>query len=362
MNDLGDKGLARHVQTDLSDERVERLWNGIAASLPRRRRRRRWISAGLATFAVAAAAALLVRPLLRDRRPEVQWQDTRLEARAQIQSLMLPDGSLLTAEPGTRVETVAHDPANIRVSLGQGRILCDVPHRAGRSFVVLADGVEVRVVGTQFSVTHEQSSGASRVEVQVQRGAVEVRAERSDRVARVEAGHAWSQMTRTELLADRPAAAPPPPAAPEAPASTRPAVPVHPRAAGPRATATSDARELFEQARGLWRDGHIQEAADRYQDLLTRYPRDARAGLAAFELGRLRMDRLHDTRGAAAAFEQATTLAPGAELREDAMARLVAARGAAGDLTSCQQVQARYLRAYPDGVHRRAVAAACGTR
>jgi len=362
LNDRGEEGLARHVQTDLSDERVERVWNGIAARLPRRRSPRRWLSAGLATLAVAAAA-LLVRPLVRDRRPEVLWKDTRLEASAQTESLTLPDGSFLTVEPGTRVDTTAHDPANIRVALGQGRVLCDVTHRAGRSFVVLADDVEVRVVGTRFTVAREQSAGASRVEVQVQRGAVEVRAGRSDRVARVEAGHAWSQMTRTGLLADAPAAVPPPPAGPDVSALPRPAGPAHPRAASPRATtATADSRGLFEQARGLWRDGRIEEAADRYQDLLTRYPRDARAGLAAFELGRLRMDRLHNARGAAEAFERAVALAPGAELREDAMARLVAARGAAGDLASCRQVQARYLGAYPDGVHRRAVAAACGAR
>lgn len=363
MNDRGEKELARHVQTDLSDERVDRVWSGIAARLPRRSARRRWLSAGLATAAVAAAA-LLARPLVRDRRPDALWKDTRLEATVQTQSLTLPDGSSLTVEPGTRVDATAHDPADIRVALAQGRVLCDVTHRAGRSFVVLADDVEVRVVGTRFSVTRDQSAGASRVEVQVQRGAVEVRAGRSERVARVEAGHAWSQTTRTGPLADVPAAPPPPPTAPEAPALARPAVaPAHARAASPRVTTTTtDSRGLFEQARGLWRDGRIQEAADRYQDLLTRYPADARAGLAAFELGRLRMDRLHDPRAAADAFERAVALAPGAELREDAMARLVAARGAAGDLTSCKQVQARYLAAYADGMHRRAVAAACGPR
>ena len=363
MNDRGEKGLAGHVQTDLSDERVERVWNGIAGRLPGRRARRRWFWAGgLATVAMAAAA-LLVRPLVRDRQPDPRWTDTRLEASAQTQSLTLPDGSFLTVEPGTRVDATAHDPADIRVALGQGRVLCDVTHRTGRSFVVLAGDVEVRVVGTRFSVAREQGAGASRVEVQVQRGAVEVRAGHSDRVARVEAGHAWSQTTRTGPLSDAPVLAPPPPAAPDVPAPARPPASAHPRPATPRAiAAAADSRELFEQARGLWREGRIQEAVDRYQDLLTRYPRDPRAGLAAFELGRLRMDRLHDAPRAAEAFERAVALAPGAELREDAMARLVAARGAAGDLVSCRQVQSRYLAAYPDGVHRRAVAAACGAR
>jgi transmembrane sensor len=361
--DRGEKDLAAHVHTDLSDQRVERVWTGIAARLPRRRGRQRWLWAGgLATVAVAAVA-LLVRPLVRDRPTNARWTDTRLEASAQTQSLRLPDGSFLTVEPGTRVDTTAHDPADIRVALGQGRVLCDVPHRTGRSFVVLADDVEVRVVGTRFSVAREQSAGGNRVEVEVQRGAVEVRAGRSDRVARVEAGHAWSQTTRTGPLSEAPTPAPPPAAQPDAPALARPPAVDHPRPASPRAaTAAADSRGLFEQARSLWRGGHIQEAADRYQDLLTQYPRDARAGLAAFELGRLRMDRLHDAPGAAEAFERAVALAPGAQLREDAMARLVAARSAAGDSASCRQVQARYLTAYPDGVHRRTVAAGCGAR
>jgi TolA-binding protein len=359
LNDRGEKGLADHVRTDLSDERVERIWSGIAGRLPGRRVRRRWFWAGgLATVAMAAAV-LLLRPHVRDGQPDARWKDTHLEASAQTQSLTLPDGSFLTVEPGTRIDAAAHDPGDIRVALGQGRVLCDVTHRTGRSFVVVADDVEVRVVGTRFSVARAQGGGASRVEVQVERGAVEVRAGRS--VVRVEAGHAWSQTTRTGPLSDAPVLAPPPPAAPDVPAPARPPASPHSRSASPRAIAAAgDSVALFEQARGLWREGRIQEAVDRYQDLLTRYPRDPRAGLVAFELGRLRMDRLHDAPRAAEAFERAVALAPGAELREDAMARLVTARGAAGDLASCRQVQTRYLAAYPDGVHRRAVAAACG--
>ena len=88
------------------------------------------------------------------------------------------------------------------------------------------------------------------------------------------------------------------------------------------------------------------------------HPRDPRAGLAAFELGRLRMDRLGDMPGAVVALQQAVALAPGAELREDALARLVAASAAAHDRAGCARARTRYLTEYPTGVHHRTVSAA----
>jgi hypothetical protein len=71
------------------------------------------------------------------------------------------------------------------------------------------------------------------------------------------------------------------------------------------------------------------------------------------------MDRLSDPPGAVAALERAVVLAPGAEFREDAMARLVAANAAAHQRAACQRARDQYLREYPSGVHRRTVAAAC---
>ena len=96
-----------------------------------------------------------------------------------------------------------------------------------------------------------------------------------------------------------------------------------------------------------------------YQTLLTEFPRDGRAGLAALELGRLRMDRLGDMRGAVQALERAVALAPGSEFREDAMARLVAAHAGAHDAAGCARAREKYLAEFPSGVHHRTVAAAC---
>jgi transmembrane sensor len=309
-------------------------------------------------IAIAVVRAHSVHP---DAAPVVAsasaWEGAQLETAADALSVSLVDGSTLKVEPRSRVEVRNHAASALKLVLAHGRIACDVTHREGRSFVVAAGGVEVRVIGTRFSVANEAAEGGTRVEVRVERGVVEVHGAGPDaEVVRVDAGHSWSQLTKTEALAVPEAEAPPDdqpePAAPTT-SPTKPRVTAH--AARP---APSDARELFEEARGQWRAGKMEEAARTYQALLTAYPRDPRAGLAAFELGRLRMDRLNDMPGAVQALEQAVALAPGAELREDALARLVAASAAAHDHARCARARSRYLTEYPSGVHHRTVSAA----
>ena len=168
--------------------------------------------------------------------------------------------------------------------------------------------------------------------MRVERGVVEVRSAGPGRRDRARGGRPELVAGHPDGRARLPSETPPPATARSRGAARRGrpgaarAVPAPARGAARVALAArdTDAKELFEQARRLWRDGHIREAADAYQALLSSHPRDPRAGLAAFELGRLRMDRLGDMPGAVQALERAVALAPGAELREDAMARLVA--------------------------------------
>jgi len=357
LNDHDNERLAHHVRVDLSEERVDRLWGGVSPRLGGTRRARGWVWAGAALCVGAAAVAIVVT---RGNDPAKQgtvasaWEGAQLETAADALSVTLVDGSSLKVEPRSRVEVGDRTPSALKLVVARGRIACDVTHREGRSFVVAAGGVEVRVVGTRFSVANEEAEAGRRVEVRVERGVVEVRAAGPGaEVVRVEAGHSWSQVTKTEALA-----APEPETAPEVEAEPIAPAPAGKPHAAHGARPAADARELFEQARGQWRAGHIAEAARTYQALLVSHPRDPRAGLAAFELGRLRMDRLNDMPGAVQALEQAVALAPGAELREDALARLVAASAAAHDRARCTRARTRYLTDYPGGVHHRTVSAA----
>jgi hypothetical protein len=103
----------------------------------------------------------------------------------------------------------------------------------------------------------------------------------------------------------------------------------------------------------------MRDAADAYADLLARHPGDARAGLSAFELGRIRMDALDDHAGAIQALERALAAGSNASFHEDALARIVVASDALGRGDACRKARARYLERYPDGVHANALAARC---
>ena len=128
--------------------------------------------------------------------------------------------------------------------------------------------------------------------------------------------------------------------------------------AAPEANA-SPAVALLERARVAAQSGREREAASTYEALLRDHPRDARAGLAAFELARLRMDRLGDPRGALRPLRIAITRGLRASYREDAMARLTEAYLATDNTQACQDARRRYLRAYPSGVHAAQVRARC---
>jgi transmembrane sensor len=378
LNDYADEKPASHVAVDLSESRLDGLWRGVSAGLdPTRPRQtvrptlqRRWLVAGSTLFAAGAAAlAIAVGAGQLGGSGQVEssaWEGASLETGVDGRSVRLVDGSELKLDPASRLEVDDRTPSAVKLVLKRGRLDCDVPHRPGRSFVVMADGVEVRVVGTRFSVATEHDGSSARVQVRVERGVVEVRSAGAE-VVRVQAGRSWSQVISTQPPGDTPAetaaAAPPatipaPDPAPRTRATSSSARSVPPAAASHGAQVRGP-RQLFGQARDQWRRGRVQDAADTYQTLLTEFPGDGRAGLAAFELGRLRMDRLGDLPGAARALERAVALAPGSEFREDAMARLVAAHAGAHNLTACIRARDQYLVEFPRGVHRRIVAAGC---
>jgi len=121
-----------------------------------------------------------------------------------------------------------------------------------------------------------------------------------------------------------------------------------------------DAEGLFDHANLARRAGRLDDAAELYGQLVASHPGDRRAPLAAFELGRLRMDSLRDMRGAVRALERALKLAPQGTFAEDALARLVLAQEALHDTTACSRARTRYLARYPEGVHAQHVAERCG--
>ena len=350
---------ARYVPVDASDARLARVWGAVSERLEQRvkpARRWVWVTAGAVALAAAGAGAFV---LVSSERGPSPWEGAAFETEHAPLTVALADGSTMRLDSSSRVEVAGSAERGVHLSLKRGRIECKVTHRRAPSFVVTADGVEVRVVGTRFSVESVREGDASRVEVRVDEGAVEVRSSgRPGEVQRVEAGRTWSQVTRTDPVAKAPAEPEPEPA-PVAP-SAEVAPPSAPAPDEPSAKpATETARTLLEEANEYRRAGRVADAARAYETLLARHPKDGRAGLAAFELGRLRMDRLGDFAGAIQALERAMTLAPGSGFREDAMARLVTAYARSGNAARCSRARDAYLKRYPEGVHRNTVAKQC---
>jgi len=121
-------------------------------------------------------------------------------------------------------------------------------------------------------------------------------------------------------------------------------------------TATRSAGSAREQVEDLMRAADV--ARSRQQPgsavkplgrIVKRFPRDSRAPLAAFTLGRVLLDDLDRPARAARAFRKARVLAPGGALAEDALAREAEAWARAGDTERASERAAAYLDKYPDG-------------
>ncbi len=340
---------ARHVQPDISDARVERLWNGVAERLEGRKPARvsRFVLAGGGLAAVAAAAALwfaIGRGGSSNAEPSA-FERAVFETERDGSRVALGDGSKIELASETRIDVIESGKAAVKLALRHGRVTCDVAKNPGRVFSVLAGDVVVRVVGTKFTVISEARASGPHVEVDVERGIVEVQSQRQ--------GGGPMRLTAGQSFKEEPDV----PGAAEPPALDVSQLPVAPPE--PSAGAQVGARELLDHANTLRRSGQLRQAAETYDALLRRYPNDARAGLAAFELGRLRMDSLRDYAGAAQALEKAVAIAPGSGFREDAIARLVQVYDVLGRAADCTRAKDRYLKNYPSGVHRDAVSSRC---
>lgn len=132
-----------------------------------RRTRRRvvaWMGAGLAA---AASVGIVFLQDFRTNRPETPAAPITVVVRPDRQTL--PDGSVVHLNAGAEIR-VAFTPGRRSVELLRGEALFSVTSDPARPFVVAASGVEVRAVGTEFSVRHADAD----VDVLVTEGRVAV--------------------------------------------------------------------------------------------------------------------------------------------------------------------------------------------
>jgi len=197
--------------------------------------------------------------------------------------------STVDVAPESAVRVTGDDVHGVSVLLESGRVECNVPPRKGRpAFLVEACGVEVRVVGTHFSV----ACGHGAVSVDVQRGQVEVIS--GPEHAFVPAGAHWPLPPQDVVTTTAPPAAPTAASRPKS-RLDRPmsrAVDAETRASTSAAkpSVSNVAQEQFEAASKL-EATQPEEAVSLYRDLAKR---GGPWGMnALYAEGRLEVDRAH---------------------------------------------------------------------
>ncbi|USX12190.1 FecR domain-containing protein [Oxalobacteraceae bacterium OTU3CAMAD1] len=94
--------------------------------------------------------------------------------RGQLRDVVLPDGTRLTLDSGTRVEVTLYRDRRL-VRLPEGQAMFGVARDAARPFTVLAGPARVTVLGTRFAVRCRDCAGhAAVVEIEVEEGRVGV--------------------------------------------------------------------------------------------------------------------------------------------------------------------------------------------
>lgn len=371
------------VLRDPVDERsVPRMWRRIAE---RRARPNTRLGVLFAWAALGAGAAVLVMAavLLLERRaaPSREAQPftvgallrkdgtpvgvTDVPANGGRATIDLSDGSHISLEQGTHLETLASSAREFIVRLSAGTAVFEVEPFGPRRWVVEAGLASVEVVGTKFTVARHPSS----VRITVERGTVLVRASTlPDGITRLDAG---SSLDLNAPAAPAPSAsAPEPSVAPSGARTPRGASTEEPwRHAAARGdydhaygdlgaeglrreTARADSGEdLFALADVARRSGHPSEAVLPLERLEREFASSPRAPLAAVTLGRLELD-LGNAARAGKAFERALALHVPAALEEDVYARLVEAYVKAGNATAARTARDLYVRKFPDGRRR----------
>jgi transmembrane sensor len=344
--------LAKHVPPRLTQQRLARQWDAIESRRGSRRGRGWALGIGVATAAVAVAVLVLVVRRAPSATTAATLVDgTWLESPASgpAPAVVLADGSRVALGAQSRLRVTSSQREAVRLDLERGRVDVQATHVEGRTFLVVAREVEVHVVGTRFTVEDDGP-----VRVHVEEGRVRVHDASGDRF--VAGGEEWTE----------PAPVPAPIATEPGPAEDDDAADDDASDAGvgsaraPRRAAGEDAKALLDDAQRALAQGRAGDAARAFDRLRRAHRRDARAAIAAFSLGRIRLDTLGDPRGAEEAFRDALHLARDPSLRDDAEARRVEALERMGSHDGCVKARDAYLAAHPSGVHRTEVAGRCG--
>ena len=314
-----------HVGSVWTPDWTERVaWRAL-------RRKRALALSSVAVAATACAVALFAWPQVRPA--------SRAPAPA-ARAVRFTDGSIGAPRgPNAELQVEEQSAHRVRVRL-RGGARFEIAKNAARRFEVRAGEVLVRVLGTVFTVDEE----SSRARVEVERGRVQVIWRGGE--ALLVAGEVGTFPPIEEAWlpdVERAEAAPA--------TAIEPATATAPRRARPAARAEDEAADLMLAADVARLSADPAAAVAPLRRLIARYPRDKRAPVAAFTLGRVLLDDLGRASEAAAAFERARQLWPEGPLAGDALARAVEAHRRAARPERARPLAGEYLRRFPEGRH-----------
>jgi transmembrane sensor len=343
MNDDSARRLAQ-APVPWDDVRQRRVLARVEAAVQARARARRyapWMGAAAGMAAVAGVVLALALPST-PREETVAVPLAEPVAGADVDAvalpsipfaswpeLRLPDDSVAQLRHGARVDVDTQTDALVHLVQHSGQVRYEVAPDRTRAFVVDAAGVEVRVVGTIFTVT--LADDARRVAVAVERGLVEV--DNGARVAELGPGDQLSVDVEAQgevVMLDA--------AAPE-PAPT-------PRASRPAASVEA----LLAAADAARARGDLPRAAAALSELVRDHSGDPQAYSAYFQLGKVERARGRHA-AAAAAFAKCWKRAPKGALAEDARAEAAVSWHAAGRDDRAREAAEGYLARHPGGTH-----------
>ena len=334
----------RYLKPAIDEARRDKLWTTIDARTQPKWIRPEWKWAMGGTL-VGATAALLLAVVTPDKAvstaaPVPAGADFRTPYAQEVSTgetattIALPDASSVQVHPHSRLRFDSDREARVLMGSADFKV---TRQPEGRVFRVRGGKAVVTVIGTAFTVSHTQKE----TRVLVSEGLVQVEAPQMDSPLRLKAGQSWSDATEV---------VPPSPPAPRANPTPRPAKPGPP---------VQTAQTLFSEATALRGEGKFKEALVAYEHFLKKFPKNTRAGLVAFEAGRITMDQEKDPKAAARLLRQAIRLAPSSRFHEDALARLVKTLDGMGEKRACVVQQRKYAERYPQGVHRLSLQSLC---
>lgn len=320
----------------------ETQWAGIEQRLASRAKVRRGVRAGAlgGLAAMVASVAFLVwrgpqevhtaravGPLAASLRVEggdFAWPFAGVPSTAEPSVFRLDDGSTVTTGAGTRVAMCRSGRSGC-VEVRRGEAHVEARHR----MIVRAGRVQLETGGDapqihRFVVRYGQAGAAhDDVTVEVTHGRVHARIREGGKTMRrtLHAGEVWRAAAVTER----------------------------------RSPLQAD--DAFTRARALALRGAHKDAAEAYRSFVEHFPDDARHATAALELGRLRMDVLHDPAGAIAPLRRAARVR--GPIQADAQSRYVRALHAAKQWSECGRQRQVYDQRFPQGIHGPSLAQLC---